>query len=75
MSDKVNAETMLESGATQAELQEFIDTENPKYKQIFEDIRKNPELNMGPKVYFPNRFDIYMLLIDKSTLPTRPDQL
>jgi CRISPR/Cas system CSM-associated protein Csm2 small subunit len=75
MSDKVNAETMLESGATQAELQEFIDTENPKYKQIFEDIRTNPELNMGPKVYFPNRFDIYMLLIDKSTLPTRPDQL
>lgn len=67
LSEKENAQTLAERGASAAEIQAFIDTKDPKYKQIFDDMRLNADLNMRTGVYMPNRFEIYMRLVDKNT--------
>lgn len=62
----INEESLTKQGLTREEIQIIKDTQQPKYKQIFDELRLNPELNVIPSVYFPNRFTIYMILKDKA---------
>lgn len=66
ITEKRNTEALVSSGASQDEIQSFIDTQEPKYKPIFDQINTNPELNVSPTTYSPGRFQLYAIFKDKS---------
>jgi hypothetical protein len=62
----ITIESMIQQGLDEKEIQSITDTQQPKYKQIFDDMLTTPALNMRPELHMPNRFGIYMLLKDKT---------
>jgi hypothetical protein len=66
LDEKINKNTLEQQGLTTEEIKEVEETQEPKYKAIFDEIRINPELNLRTGTYMPNRFGIYMQLKDKS---------
>lgn len=66
LDEKINKNTLEQQGLTTEEIKEIEETQEPKYKAIFDEIRINPELNLRTGTYMPNRFGIYMQLKDKS---------
>jgi hypothetical protein len=66
MDELITKESMAQQGVDRDEIQTIIDTQQPKYKQIFDDMLTTPALNMRPSLHMPNRFGIYMLLKEKT---------
>lgn len=64
--EKINLESMIQQGLSAQEIQSITDTQQPKYKQIFDDITTTPALNIRPMLHMPNRFGMYMLLKEKT---------
>jgi hypothetical protein len=62
----ITIESMMRQGLTEKEIQSITDTQQPKYKQIFDDMLTTPALNMRPELHMPNRFGIYMLLKEQT---------
>ncbi|WP_158971801.1 hypothetical protein [Paraglaciecola sp. L3A3] len=66
LDEKITIQSLMDQGLNQQEIQNIIETQNPKYKNILDDLRLNPLLNMRTTSYTPGRFGIYMILKDKS---------
>lgn len=62
----ITAESMAQQSLDGDEIQRITDTQQPKYKQIFDDMLTTPVLNIMAPLYMPNRFGIYMLVKEKT---------
>jgi len=67
LTEKITAKSLKESGLNDEEVKNIIETQQPKYKQIFDDIKLQPSLNLRRKFYTPNRFGLYSLLKVKTS--------
>jgi len=68
LDEKTTPISLKESGLNDDEINSITDSQQPKYKQIFDDLKLQSDLNLWSPIYTPNRFGIYALLKDKSTL-------
>jgi hypothetical protein len=66
LDELINPESMVQQGLDGDEIQTITDTQQPKYKQIFDDMLTTPALNIMAPLYMPNRFGIYMLIKEKT---------
>ena len=67
ITEKTDNEFLASSGTSSDEIQTLIDTQEPKYKLIFDEIRLNSELSLTPTIYSSGRFQLYAIFKDRGS--------